>query len=153
MEPEIEETNPYPSEPGLCCPAELARRRRSKILVIDDEPANVELLEAILADEGYQNVKATTDSRLALEICRTFEPDLVLLDLMMPHVDGFAILAALGSQPNRICSPAIVLTADENKETRLRAMNAGATDFILKPFDLTDALLRIGRVLALRPGD
>ncbi len=137
METEPKEIISFPSEPAPCSPSGSGCFRKSKILVIDDEPANAELLEAILADSGYQNVKAITDSRIALEVCRTFEPDLVLLDLMMPHVDGFAILEALRSEPPGGSLPVIVLTADENKETRLRALNAGATDFILKPFDLS----------------
>lgn len=150
METEPKEIIPCLSEPAPCSSIGSGCYGKSKILVIDDEPANAELLEAILADNGYQDVKAITDSRIALEICRTFEPDLVLLDLMMPHVDGFAILEALGSEPVGVSLPVIVLTADESKETKLRVLNAGATDFILKPFDLTEALLRIKRLLALR---
>jgi DNA-binding response OmpR family regulator len=150
MEPETEQTIPCQSEPGLSAGSGPGCHR-SKILVVDDEPANVELLEAILADTGYQNVKGITDSRVALEICRTSHPDLVLLDLMMPHVDGFAILAALRSESDGVCTPVIVLTADENKETRVRVLNAGATDFILKPFNLTETLHRIERLLATRP--
>jgi len=145
MEPETKEIVPCPSEPAPSSPSGSGCYLKSKILVIDDEPANAELLEAILADSGYQDVKAITDSRVALEVCRTFEPDLVLLDLMMPHVDGFTILDALRSEPVGVSTPVIVLTADENKETKLRALNAGATDFILKPFNLTEALLRIER--------
>ena len=152
MKRETEETTPCLGEPGLCSANGLGCCQKSKILVIDDEPANVELLQAILEDSGYQNVKTITDSRVALEACQTFGPDLVLLDLMMPHVDGFAILAGLRSEPHRVCTPVIVLTADETKETRVRALNAGATDFILKPFDLTETLLRIERVLAMRLG-
>ena len=139
-----------PSEPSPCPPSGAGSFRKSKILVIDDEPVNAELLETILADSEYQNVKAITDSRIALELCRTFEPDLVLLDLMMPFVDGFAILDALGSKPPWGSLPVMVLTADENEETRVRALNAGANDFILKPFDLAEVLRRIERLLALR---
>ena len=122
---------------------------KSKILVIDDEPANAELLEAILVDNGYRHVKAISDSRIALEVCRTFEPDLILLDLMMPHVDGFAILEALHSKPDSASRPVMVLTADESSETKERVLNAGATAFMLKPFDLTEALLRIENLLAI----
>ena len=132
------------------CQSESGCSSKLKILVIDDEPANAELLEAVLADKGYEDVKAITDSRLALEVCRTFEPDLVLLDLMMPHVDGLTILEALRSEPDGASLPVIVLTADETKETRLRVLSAGATDFMLKPFDLAEALLRIENLLGLR---
>jgi len=129
---------------------ESAHYSKFKILVIDDEPANTDLLEAILSDSGYERVKSITDSRVALDVCRTFKPDLILLDLMMPHVDGFAILSSLRSEPDEVFSPVIVLTADETEETKLRTLDAGATDLMLKPFDLTEILLRIKKVLATR---
>lgn len=138
------------SESASSSPSTSGGCGKSKILVIDDEAANAELLEAILADKGYVHVKIVTDSRVALEVCRTFEPDLILLDLMMPHVDGFAILEALRSEPDGTSLPVIVLTADGSKETKLRVLAAGATDFMLKPFDLAEALLRIENLLALR---
>jgi putative two-component system response regulator len=123
---------------------------KMKLLVIDDEPANVALLEAILADNGYTRVYSLRDSRLALQLCRELEPDLILLDLMMPHVDGFAVLEALRAEPGEIFLPVIVLTADANEEARLRALAAGASDFLLKPFDQLEALLRIGNLLTTR---
>lgn len=127
--------------------ATMTKFGKMKILVIDDEPANVALLEGTLADNGYSHVKSVTDSRLAVETYKTFQPHLVMLDLMMPHVDGFAILEALRSEINEIFLPIIVLTADANDETRLRALRAGATDFLLKPFDQIEILLRIGNLL------
>jgi DNA-binding response OmpR family regulator len=123
---------------------------KMKILVIDDEPANVALLEGILADNGYTRVQTVTDSRLAMEACKTFQPDLVMLDLMMPHVDGFAILDMLHSDAGELFLPVIVLTADASEDTKLRALQSGATDFLLKPFDQIEALLRIGNLLEMR---
>ena len=123
---------------------------RMKILVIDDEPANVALLEDMLLEGGYPRVKSVTDSRLALDTCESFEPDLVLLDLMMPHVDGFAILEALRVAARGSFLPVIVLTADANEETKLRALSAGATDFLLKPFDQLEVLLRMTNLLETR---
>src|SRR5688500_8227251 len=114
---------------------------RMKILVIDDEPANVALLEEMLSEGGYTRVKSVTDSRLALETCETFEPDLVLLDLMMPHVDGFTILEALRAAARETFFPVIVLTADVNDSTKLHALRAAPTDFLLKPSDQLDLLL------------
>ena len=116
---------------------------KSKILVIDDEPVNTALFEAILADNGYAHVKSINDSRVALQTCGSFGPDLILLDLMMPHFDGLAILRALRSEPDKVKMPVIVLTADETEATKWRALDAGATDFMLKPFDLSEILLRI----------
>ena len=121
-----------------------------KILVIDDEPVNVALLEGILADSGYTRVQSITDSRLAFETRKTFQPDLILLDLMMPHLDGFAVLETLRADESEILLPVIVLTADANEETKLRSLRAGATDFLLKPFDQIEVLLRIGNLLEMR---
>ena len=123
---------------------------KMKILVIDDEPVNVALLEGILADSGYTRVQSITDSRLAFETRKTFQPDLILLDLMMPHLDGFAVLETLRADESEILLPVIVLTADANEETKLRSLRAGATDFLLKPFDQIEVLLRIGNLLEMR---
>lgn len=123
---------------------------RMKILVIDDEPANVALLEDMLADGGYTRVQSVTDSRRAVETCETFAPDLVLLDLMMPHVDGFTILESLRAAAGESFFPIIILTADANESTKLRVLRAGATDFLLKPFDQLEVLLRMTNLLETR---
>jgi len=121
-----------------------------KIVAIDDEPANVALLEAMLEEGGYTRVKTVTDSRLAMETCISFEPDLVLLDLMMPHVDGFEILESLRAAAGEAFLPVIILTADANEATKLRALRAGATDFLLKPFAQLEVLLRMSNLLETR---
>ncbi len=123
---------------------------KMKILIIDDEPLNVALLEAMLDISGYTNFKSITDSRLALETCKTFKPDLILLDLLMPHVDGFAILESLRAHSNEIYLPIVVLTADMTEEAKLRALKAGATDFLHKPLDQTEVVLRIRNLLETR---
>jgi DNA-binding response OmpR family regulator len=123
---------------------------KMKILIVDDEPTNVALLEDMLSEAGYMRLKSVTDSRVALETCAAFDPDLVLLDLMMPHVDGFAILDALRAASSDIFLPIIVLTADINEETKRRALCAGATEFLVKPFDQFEALLRIANTLETR---
>jgi putative two-component system response regulator len=123
---------------------------KMKIVAIDDEPANVALLEAMLEEGGYTRVKTVTDSRLAMETCISFEPDLVLLDLMMPHVDGFEILESLRAAAGEAFLPVIVLTADANEATKLRALRAGATDFLLKPFGQLEVLLRMSNLLETR---
>ena len=123
---------------------------RMKILIIDDEPLNVALLEDMLSEAGYKHLRSVTDSRQALEICDTFAPDLILLDLMMPHVDGFTILHSLRSAGSEVFLPVIVLTADANEETKRGALGAGATDFLLKPLDHLEVLLRIANLLEMR---
>jgi putative two-component system response regulator len=123
---------------------------KMKVLIIDDEPLNIALLEDMLTEAGYKHLKSVSDSRTALEICDSFAPDLVLLDLMMPHVDGFAILHSLRSAGSEIFLPVIVLTADANEETKRNALGAGATDFLLKPLDQLEVLLRIANLLEMR---
>jgi len=123
---------------------------RMKILIVDDEPANVALLEDMVTSSGYTRVKSVIDSRLAVETCETFAPDLILLDLMMPHVDGFTILESVRAAVGDTFLPVIVLTADANEGTKLRALRAGATDFLLKPFDEIEVLLRMANLLETR---
>ena len=129
---------------------DFAALTRMKILIIDDEATNVALLEDMLGEAGYSRVKSITDSRLALETCGTFAPDLLLLDLMMPHVDGFAILESLRAKDGDIFFPIVVLTADVNEESKRRALCAGATEFLVKPFDQLEVLLRISNSLETR---
>ena len=128
----------------------VAQHSKMKILIVDDEPANVALLEDMLAEAGYTRVHSITDARAALQTCDASSPDLILLDLMMPHVDGFTILDALRSAPAELFLPVVVLTADVNEATTRRALKAGATDFLLKPFDELEVLLRIGNLLEMR---
>lgn len=135
------------NNPSVTPPKDLVKL---KILVIDDEPANVALLEGILTDNGYTRVRCVSDARTALETFREYEPDVVLLDLMMPHVDGLTILKTLREQPAEVFLPVLVLTADVNEETKLRTLQAGATDFLLKPFDQIEVLLRIANLLEVR---
>src|ERR1700730_16922720 len=124
---------------------------RMKILIVDDEPANVALLKELLVEGGYSRIQSVIDARSALGTFATFQPDLVLLDLMMPHIDGFGILEALRSEAeSEAFLPVVVLTADVNEETKRRALSAGATDFLCKPFDHTEVLLRIRNLLESR---
>ncbi len=121
---------------------------QSRILVIDDEPANVELLEQLLHREGFNNVISTTESERALSIFHAFKPDLILLDLRMPKVDGFSLLTSLGEHRSaQVFLPVIVLTADVTRETKHKALAMGATDFLTKPFDTVEVMLRIWNLL------
>src|SRR5207302_8618470 len=123
---------------------------RMKILVIDDDRMTVTLLEQLLQRHGYTRVMGTTNSRAALETCATFDPDLILLDLIMPEMDGFAILEALRSDGSERFLPIVILTADVTEEAKARALDAGATDFLVKPVSQTEALLRIRNLLEAR---
>jgi putative two-component system response regulator len=126
-------------------------QQAARILVVDDEPANVLLLERLLDEAGYPNHAATTDPRQVLAIHARFDPDLVLLDLLMPHLDGLAVMAQLRQVvPAGTYLPILVLTADMTTEARQQALAGGASDFLLKPFDPTEVLLRIGNLLQTR---
>jgi CheY-like chemotaxis protein len=122
-----------------------------RILVVDDEEANVDLLTALLEDDGFQHLASTRDPRQVVELYESFAPDLVLLDLHMPHLSGFAVmeqLAELRGADDFL--PILVLTADVNPEARLRALRQGASDFLTKPLDAIEVTLRIRNLLATR---
>jgi two-component system NtrC family sensor kinase len=122
-----------------------------RILIVDDEPANVRLLERILHDAGWNNIRSTTDSREVVALHSDFNSDLVLLDLMMPHLDGVAVMKTLRSTiAEGEFLPIVVLTADATADAKLRALDAGATDFLTKPFDRMEIILRIKNLLHAR---
>jgi signal transduction histidine kinase len=125
--------------------------RQARVLIVDDEPSNVRLLERILELNGAPAIRATTDSRETLSIALEFEPDIVLLDLHMPHLDGFAVMELLKSAIPADCYlPILVLTADITAETKRRAFLAGAKDFLTKPLDHSEVVLRMKNLLENR---
>ncbi|MBO6528283.1 response regulator [Erythrobacter sp.] len=132
----------------LVDPAEVTSRR---ILAIDDEEANVLLLRSVLEREGYRDIHTLTDPTRAMRAYIDLQPDIVLLDLMMPEVDGFALLEAF-SRHDRAeeFRPVLVLTADTTVQARRRALSLGAKDFVSKPFDVIEVALRIGNLLETR---
>ncbi len=118
---------------------------------MDDEPANVLLLERILQQGGYTNLSKTTDPRKVLEFFTLYQPDLILLDLMMPHVDGYSLLSQLRSRiPDNHYLPILVLTADVAPRAKQQAFSLGAKDFLTKPLDATEVLLRVYNLLETR---
>jgi signal transduction histidine kinase len=123
----------------------------AKVLIVDDEPANVRLLERILALSGCTQMKTTTDSRQSLPLFLEFEPDIVLLDLNMPYMNGFAVLEQLKSAIHEDeYLPILVLTADITVETKRRALAGGAKDFLTKPLDHSEVVLRIKNLIENR---
>ncbi len=121
----------------------------SKILIVDDRQANVVVLEDFLELKGYVNVKSTTDARLVIQIVEEFKPDLLLLDVMMPHFSGVEILGQLKNSGYLANMAVLVLTADVSRETKQQALSNGANDFLTKPFDLTEVDLRIKNLLLI----
>ncbi len=143
------------TQPQLTMPATPAPLRPddtgARILIVDDEPANVLLLQRILQNAGFTAVETLTDSREVLGFCGDSAPDIILLDLMMPHISGFEVMESLAPFVEReIYLPILVLTADVAPATRLRALTGGARDFLTKPFDHTEAVLRVKNLLETR---
>ena len=132
----------------IVAPAEITSCR---ILAIDDEDANVLLLRSVLEREGYTDIHCLTDPKKAMRAYIDLQPDIVLLDLMMPEIDGFELLEAF-SRHDRAeeFRPILVLTADTTLQARRRALSLGAKDFVAKPFDVIEVGLRIANLLETR---
>jgi putative two-component system response regulator len=125
--------------------------KNARILIVDDQEANVRLLEAILRRAGYVCLRSMADPRGVASVYDEFDPDLLLLDLHMPHLDGFAVMDGLKPRiPSGSYFPILVLTADITPEAKQRALASGAKDFLIKPFDPTEVLLRIENLLETR---
>ena len=123
----------------------------AKILIVDDAEANLKLLEDLLTREGFHQIISTTDSKRALDLFIAFQPDLILLDLMMPELDGYAVLEILSRHiPNDEYLPVLVLTADATIVAKRKALALGAKDFLTKPFDTIEAMLRVWNLLETR---
>lgn len=123
----------------------------ARILVVDDQEPNVRLLERILERGQLGSVRGTTEPQRVEELCAEEPPDLILVDLHMPHLDGFALLERLGPLRQREgFLPVLVLTADADPGARRRALELGATDFVTKPFDADEVLLRCRNLLRTR---
>jgi putative nucleotidyltransferase with HDIG domain len=122
----------------------------SCILIIDDEDRVVDLLREILEAGGHHNLVSTTDPRQASALYHACEPDLIILDLHMPRLSGAEILAELRAASAGAYLPIVVLTGDVTPESKLRVLGMGATDFLGKPFDSTEVLLRVKNLLVSR---
>jgi putative two-component system response regulator len=125
--------------------------QRMRILIVDDNELNVLVLERLLAAAGYANVASTTDPSLIVTLCRQQPPDLILLDLHMPEVTGFQVMAALAKLPQSgTPAPVLIVTADDSAEARRCALSYGAIDFVTQPFDRGELELRVRNHLHTR---
>ena len=122
----------------------------ARILIVDDKPANVALLEAILKGEGYTNVQSVTDSRLVEDLHDKWQFDIILLDIRMPHMSGFDVMAQLQEKIEDDYLPILVLTAQSDVETKIKALQNGARDFVTKPFERVEVTHRIKNMLEVR---
>ncbi len=125
--------------------------RQARFLLVDDQEPNLRLLGRILQHCGATQITSTTDARQAVRLYTTTQPDLIILDLMMPYLDGFAIMEQLAPLiPAETYLPILVITADATPETRRRALASGAKEFLTKPIDQVEVVLRIKNLLEIR---
>jgi len=122
----------------------------ARILIIDDNQSNVDLLKDILATQGYTSLLGLTDSRRAKDLYLAYNPELVLLDINMPHFDGFQLLEQFKEVEENAYVPVLVLTALQDDKTRIKALETGAQDFLTKPFNKLETLTRIHNLLTVR---
>ena len=123
----------------------------SRILIVDDEPANVLLLERLLEQLGYNNLESYSDATDALPRILNPNVDLVLLDIQMPQISGFDILDNIRDNKNENeFRPVMVLTADATPSTKRKALALGADDFLTKPFEAYEVALRVKNLLRTR---
>lgn len=121
--------------------------KKSNILIVDDERANVRLLEKILATMGYENVVGTQNPHEVLPLYQDHQSDLILLDIDMPGLDGFGVMEQLNIFTDGDLPPILVLTAQHMQSFRQRAFDLGARDYVTKPFDSSELLSRVRNLL------
>ncbi len=124
--------------------------RTSTIMIVDDEPINVTVVRKYLSLAGYENFATTNEPRDAIALAYSKQPDIILLDIMMPQVSGLDLLAALRADPGWARLPIVILTAANDQATKRKALDLGANDFLGKPVDPTELIPRVHNLLALK---
>ena len=122
----------------------------AKIMIVDDAPVNNHILQKNLKQAGYEHFVVLTDSTKVIDTLRTEQPDILLLDIMMPEISGLEILQIMQSDEQLVPIPVIVLTACDQTDVRQEALELGAFDFLLKPIDQCDLMPRVRNALRLR---
>ena len=122
----------------------------STVMMVDDEPITLDVVQAYLEEAGYQKFVTISEPAKAMDLFASEKPDVLLLDLMMPVVSGFDILKDIRSHPKFQHIPVIVLTSSTDSETKLKALEMGATDFLAKPVDASELVLRLRNTLAAK---
>src|SRR4051794_16728764 len=129
---------------------EAGQRQTARIMLVDDEPLNIRVVRKYLAAAGYANFGSTTNPAEVLPMMIRSEPDLVLLDIVMPKFSGLDILAAMRADEQLAHIPVVMLTALEDRETKCQALSLGATDFLAKPVDPSELVSRVRNVLVVK---
>lgn len=127
-----------------------ARLKNSTIMLVDDEPVMLEIVRALLEEVGYSNFVSIEDSTKAVDVLAEENPDILLLDLDMPDVDGFQVLQKIRLLDGYEHLPVIILTASEDPDSKLKALELGATDFLSKPVDPSELALRVRNTLSAK---
>ncbi|UYI50042.1 EAL domain-containing protein [Vibrio natriegens] len=128
----------------------IAGLKQARIMMVDDEPLMLDIIEALLEEQGYHDFVAVAQSTQALSALQQKQPDILLLDLIMPKTDGFEILKKLRNIPNFKYLPVIILTSSNDTSSKVKALELGATDFLSKPVDASELALRIRNTLAAK---
>ena len=131
-------------------PVPAAPVRSGRILIVDDEPINVRVVRRYLALAGYEDFLTATDPTLVLELIDREAPDVVILDIMMPRISGLELLERLRANPTHSHLPILILTAVDDRDTKVRALSLGATDFLTKPVDPTELAPRVRNALLVK---
>ena len=122
----------------------------AKIMIVDDEPVNVKVVQRYLELVGYQQFMTSTDSRSVMEMISQEMPDVILTDVMMPFVSGLQILGQLREDEQLAHIPTIVLTAADNEQTKMEALELGAADFLSKPVNAAELIVRVRNALLVK---
>ena len=122
--------------------------KKSRILIVEDDPDNVHLLEVLFETSGYTDIHATSDARNVEGLVGELEPDLILLDLHMPHIDGLEVMRRIQASVPDHEIPTIVLSGDISSEKRKIGKEVGATDFLVKPYEVSELLTKVEKALA-----
>ncbi len=120
-----------------------------KVLIVDDEPANLEVAAALVAEDGYQVIQAT-DGEMAFQMVQEHRPDVVMMDVVMPKMNGIEACRKIKTNPLSYAVPVIIVTALNTTEEKIKAIKAGADDFIMKPFDRVELSARLKSLLRLK---
>lgn len=124
--------------------------KTAKIMIVDDEPINIKVVQKYLQGHGYTNFRTTSDSTSAVGMVGSERPDIILLDIMMPEVSGIEILQQVRETPELQHIPVVILTAVGDARIKQKALELGATDFLTKPVDPSELVLRVGNALVVK---
>ncbi len=146
------ETDETPVAPDPLRPGAMVETlsQTAKVMIIDDEPLNVKVVQEHLKLAGYQHFVTSTDPRPVMEMISREIPDVILLDVMMPHVSGLEILQDVREDERLAYLPTIVLTASDNEQVKIEALKLGAADFLNKPVSAAELVLRVGNALLVK---